>query len=161
MPQYKHLNDFIDSMIAPVRDSTPPPVGYNKGRQIALNHRMLRIQILSIIFVTIFMIGLIPPTVLAGQDVESSEELFRDPRITINLERVYIFYDPDDPTLREIAEGVDEIVSYRIATVNLIPINSALDLKCWLLDEPWIAVYAFDSNATHVQFNERSIQWYE
>ncbi|MGY5853384.1 MAG: hypothetical protein RTU92_07470, partial [Candidatus Thorarchaeota archaeon] len=126
-----------------------------------MNYTRLRIQILSIAFVFIFVIGLVPPAVIAGQEAEINEAVFRDPRIPIDLDRIYIFYDQDDPTMREIAEGVDEIVSYRIATVNTIPTTSLIDLRYWLTDEPWIAIYAFNSNATHVYFNERSIQWYE
>ncbi|MGY5876570.1 MAG: hypothetical protein RTU30_12550, partial [Candidatus Thorarchaeota archaeon] len=126
-----------------------------------MEHMILRIQFLSVTFIAIFLIGLVPPAVMAGQEVEICEEVFRDPRIPIDLDRIYIFYDQDDSTMREIAEGVDEIASYRIATVNTIPINSLLDLDFWLIDEPWIAVYAFASNATHVHFNERSIPWYD
>ncbi|MGY5877281.1 MAG: hypothetical protein RTU30_16130, partial [Candidatus Thorarchaeota archaeon] len=52
-----------------------------------------------------------------------------------------------------------EIVSYRLESIIMVPVNSLSDFQYWLTDEPWVAVHAFQSNLTHVTFPDAAITW--
>ncbi|MHA1781749.1 MAG: hypothetical protein ACTSYL_12885 [Candidatus Thorarchaeota archaeon] len=125
--------------------------------------RETRIRIISILFLSIMLLGIVPQAVWAGQviDHETSDKIFPEPFNGYDLGTVYIFYDSTDEVMRAVAEGVHEIASYRLNNVILVPISSAEDLAFWLYDEPWIAVYAFQSNLQGIQFADRMMPWSE
>jgi len=126
-----------------------------------VNRRLLRIRLLTSAFLTLLLLGMIPQAAWAGQQIDQEEELFPKPFTGYDLDDIYLFYDPSDDTMSAVAQGVYEIISYRINTVRKIPINSYNDLEHWLSEEPWISVYSLRSNLTGVIIPDRLTPWQE
>ncbi|MGY5878774.1 MAG: hypothetical protein RTV31_00930 [Candidatus Thorarchaeota archaeon] len=82
-----------------------------------------------------------------------------DPTKRYCLDSIYIFYDKDDKVMKTIVDIVKEIVSFKLESVVMVPIDSYSSFRYRLQDEPWVAVYAFQSNLTHVTFPDMSITW--
>lgn len=109
------------------------------------------------------LMSIIPNVVWAGQAVQrqDDERIIPQPFEGYDLGSIYIFYDSSDEMMRAIAEAVHKVVSYRLNRVVLLPVLSASDIDYWLLDDPWIAVYAFQSGLAGVQFKDRTMPWDE
>ncbi|MHA1480315.1 MAG: hypothetical protein ACTSQZ_02680, partial [Candidatus Thorarchaeota archaeon] len=126
-----------------------------------MNRQLLKVQLVSIAFISIMLLGLVPQAVWAGEVMQQEEELFPKPFTGYDLQNIYIFYDPSDEKLTAVAEGIEGIVSFRINSVVLVPITAASDFDFWLMDEPWLAVYAFQSDLDGVNFQDREMPWSE
>lgn len=124
-----------------------------------MEKRLLRARLLTISLVLILFVGIVPQAVWAGQVVEDNAEIFPRPFDGYNLDEIYIFYDPSDELLRTVGEGVEEILSYRLNGVKLIPIQSFMQMRDYLIDGPWIAIYALQSDLDSVNFQEEEITW--
>ncbi|MHA2071740.1 MAG: hypothetical protein ACW985_08135, partial [Candidatus Thorarchaeota archaeon] len=124
-----------------------------------MNRRLLRIQILSLAFVTLMVIGYVPQAVWAGQMIDREKEIFPMPFEGYDLDSIYIFYDPNDETLTAVAEAVHEILTFRINTVELIPASSYTAIEARLNDAPWISIYALNTDLGHVVFEDRDMEW--
>ncbi|TFG07334.1 hypothetical protein EU538_08925, partial [Candidatus Thorarchaeota archaeon] len=120
-----------------------------------------RVKIVSLVFMTIVLLNMVPGAVWAGQAVERSEEILPDPTKKYDLDSIYIFYDPEDELMCSIAESVHEVISFRLQNIIMIPVDSYDILSFYLLDEPWIAVYALRSNLRQVMFPDRNMTWYK
>jgi len=107
------------------------------------------------------LLGLVPQAVWAGEVIQQEEELFPKPFTGYDLQNIYVFYDPSDEKLTAVAEGIEAIVSFRINSLVLVPITAASDFDFWLRDEPWLAVYAFQSDLDSVNFQDREMPWSE
>ncbi len=124
-----------------------------------MNWRLLRIQIVSVAFISLMLFGLVTPAVWAGEAITEEPQIIKPEFQGYDLQNIYIFYDPNDETLTNVAQGIYEIVSFRINSVHMIPILDASDLDYWLSDNPWIAVYALQSNLDGVSFTDREMSW--
>jgi len=62
-----------------------------------MNRRLLRIQLLSLAFATLMVIGYVPQAVWAGQMMEQDKELFPKPFEGYDLDSIYIFYALAEP----------------------------------------------------------------
>ena len=124
-----------------------------------MNKRLLRMQAISVLFVSMMLFAYIPQVVWAGDVANNQEEVIERPFGGYDLQNIYIFYDPSDEVMRGVAEGIEEIVSFRINSVFLIPVNSYTDVAFWLCDEPWIALYALQSDLDDVSFPDRKMSW--
>ncbi|NWF95787.1 MAG: hypothetical protein HXY34_06560 [Candidatus Thorarchaeota archaeon] len=121
-----------------------------------------KVQILSLSLVLVFMFGIIPQGVMAGQMLpEDAPEIFPRPFPGYDLAPIYIFYDPGDEILSAVATAVHEILSYRVNGVVLIPVSSLSDIQYWLQAKPWIAIYALRTGVNEVVFSERNATWAE
>ena len=109
------------------------------------------------------LLGIVPQAVWAGQVAEKEPEdrIFPEPFIGYDLGSVYIFYDPTDETMDAVGEAINEIASFRLQNVELIPVISSDELDYWLQDEPWVAIYAFQSDLEGVKFDDRKMEWSE
>ncbi len=107
----------------------------------------------------IFVTGFIPRTVWAAQSISMNHKTIVEQNDGYELDSIYVFYEQTNSTMQVIAESVQEVVGYRVKNVHLIPINSYDDLEFWLLDDPWIAVYAFSANLTHVVLPTTALTW--
>ncbi|MBN2229210.1 MAG: hypothetical protein JW779_06410 [Candidatus Thorarchaeota archaeon] len=126
-----------------------------------MNRRLLRIQILSLVFISLMLISWVPQVAWAGQALQQEEELFPKPFEGYNLDSIYIFYDPTDDLLIAVADAVQEIATFRINGIKMIPVYSYSDLKYNLADKPWIAIYALHSDLMCVDFSDVSLSWSE
>ncbi|NHJ14265.1 MAG: hypothetical protein EAX95_11350 [Candidatus Thorarchaeota archaeon] len=121
--------------------------------------KLLRVQLISLAFVSLMLLGLIPQAIMAGQVTESEEDIFPHPFEGYDLPDIYILYDSTDEMMRGIAESVHEVAGFRINGISLIPVRSFHDISFWLSDEPWIAVYAFNSDLDEVFLPDSSMGW--
>ncbi len=127
-----------------------------------MNRRIRKIQIISLIFIAVYMFGFVPRAVWAGQSLPKEDQsVLPRPFQGYDLDNIYIFYDPDDEVLSAVATAINEILTYRINSVVMIPVNSYTDLNFYLLDEPWIAVYALHSGLNGVRFPDRNMTWHQ
>ncbi len=122
---------------------------------------MHRVRLLSLVFIAVVLLNTVPGAVWAGQAVERSEEILPDPTKKYDLDYIYIFYDPADELMCSIAESVHEVLSFRLQNIIMIPVDSYDILNFYLLDEPWIAVYALRSSLKNVVFPDRNMTWYK
>ncbi|MHA2016147.1 MAG: hypothetical protein ACTSUH_10445, partial [Candidatus Thorarchaeota archaeon] len=125
--------------------------------------RETRLKLLTVLFLAIMLIGIVPQTVWAGQVIQNAEEepIIPQPFNGYDLGLVYVLYDPSDEVMDAVAQGVHEILSYRLNNVFLIPVTESSDLEYYLLDDPWIAIYAFRSGLAGVSFADRVMPWDE
>jgi len=79
----------------------------------------------------------------------------------LNLDGIYIFYDPTDTDMRYLGQSVYEILNYRIYNLQLIPVNSKADIEEKLSEQPWIAIYAFQANLTGLTIGGTFYFWHE
>ncbi|MHA1927516.1 MAG: hypothetical protein ACTSV2_02940, partial [Candidatus Thorarchaeota archaeon] len=124
-----------------------------------MTRRTFKLQLLTISFIMIMVLGLVPQAVFAGQVIQEETEVFQRPFNGYDLQNIYIFYDPTDTNLKTVAEGISDIVSFRINGVQTIPITDVATLEYYLLDEPWLAVYALQSDMDSVNFPDRELTW--
>ncbi|MFW9913056.1 MAG: hypothetical protein ACFFEU_11325, partial [Candidatus Thorarchaeota archaeon] len=124
-----------------------------------MNKRLLRIQLLSLAFVTLMLVGYIPQAVWAGQMIDREKEIFPKPFEGYDLDPIYIFYDPNDEILSAVAEAVYEILAFRLNYVELIPASSYTIVEARLNDAPWIAIYVLNTDLGHVVFEDRNMEW--
>ena len=124
-----------------------------------MNRRLLKVQFVTAVFISLMLLSLAPQAVWASQALQHDEELIPKPFEGYNLDSIYVFYDPADEMMSAVAEGVNEIVTVRINHVTMIPVTSHSDVSYWLLDEPWIAIYALQSNLNGVLFPDREMSW--
>ncbi|MBS3793976.1 MAG: hypothetical protein KGY80_03720 [Candidatus Thorarchaeota archaeon] len=118
-----------------------------------------RIKIVTVLIVAVFMFGLVPQAVWAGQTYEQGNEAIPEPFDGYDLDWINIFYDSNDEVMTRVAELVHEVLSYRLNNVRLVQISSPQDVEYHLMDRPWMAIYAFDSNLTGVFFESRFVSW--
>ncbi len=121
--------------------------------------RNIRNQVISVLIICSFIVGIITPAVSAGQIAVEYEESKKEPAERYHLDSIYIFFDKNDEIMKTIVDIVTEIVSFKLESIVMIPVDTYSDFSYQLSDEPWIAVYAFQSNLTHVQFPDISITW--
>ncbi|MFW9847179.1 MAG: hypothetical protein ACFFD6_10550, partial [Candidatus Thorarchaeota archaeon] len=124
-----------------------------------MNRRQLRTQILSLAFVTLMVVGAIPQAANASQLLDQEEKLFPKPFEGYDLDSIYIFYDPEDDVLSAVAEAVYEVVSFRINSIEMIPVRSWTTIDAKLGENPWIAVYALQTDLGHIIFPDRDMDW--
>jgi hypothetical protein len=127
-----------------------------------MNRKLFKIQAFSILVIGVILLGIIPQAVMAAESLQyAEEELIPAPFEGYDLDSIYIFYDSSNEIMSAIAEGLNEIASFRINQVTMIPVVSYSDLMYWLLDEPWIAVYALQSNLKGVRFPDQELSWHQ
>lgn len=126
-----------------------------------MNQRLLKVQLLSIAFVSLMILGMFPQAVWAGQVIQEDKEVFNRPFTGYDLQNIYLFYDQQDEMMNAVAESIHEIVSYRINSILMIPVDDTTDINYWLMDEPWIALYALPSDLDGVSFSDREMPWRE
>ncbi|MFW9799702.1 MAG: hypothetical protein ACFFD9_04655, partial [Candidatus Thorarchaeota archaeon] len=141
--------------------ATPLSSRSHREARKPVNGRLLRIRLLTLAFVMLMLLGMIPQAAWAGQQVDQEEELFPEPFDGYNLDDIYLFYDSSDEIMSAVTQGVYDVVSYRINTIHRIPIRSFNDLDRWLSEEPWVCVYALRSNLTGVIVPDRLVPWEE
>ncbi|MBD3408392.1 MAG: hypothetical protein GF411_19875 [Candidatus Lokiarchaeota archaeon] len=124
-----------------------------------MERRKLKVKLLTISIVLIMLVGIVPQAAFAGQVMEENNELFPRPFDGYNLDTIYIFYDPTDEILKSVGEGVEELLSFRLNGVKLIPIQSYQQMQGYLIDGPWIAIYALQSDLDSVNFLDEEISW--
>jgi hypothetical protein len=124
-----------------------------------MNKKLLKVQFVTAVFISLMLLSLAPQAVWASQALQHGEDLIPKPFEGYNLDSIYIFYDSADEMMSAVAEGVNEIVTVRINRVTMIPVTSHSDVAYWLLDEPWIAVYALQSTLKGVVFPDREMLW--
>jgi hypothetical protein len=61
-----------------------------------MKRRALHAKVISIFLVSVFLIGIAPQVVWAGNMIEDFEQLSSSPEIQYELEHIYIFYDTED-----------------------------------------------------------------
>ncbi|MFX1561657.1 MAG: hypothetical protein ACFFBL_13795, partial [Promethearchaeota archaeon] len=122
-----------------------------------MNRRLLRVQLVSAVFVTLMLVGFIPQAVWAGEMIQQDEPLFRDPLAKYEIDPVIIFYDPSNELLTTIAENVHEVLAFRLEHIRMIPIRDWSSLDYELMTEPWIAIYALSSDLRSVHFSDMNI----
>ncbi len=123
---------------------------------------IFRIQIITIILISIMLFGIVPQAVIAAQNIPPEDErIIPHPFEGYDLDLIFILYDPRDEVLTEIAQSVHDILSFRINSVIMFPINSYIDFEYLLTDEPWIAIYALKTQVDGVVFPDRKMSWYE
>ena len=121
--------------------------------------RQVRGQVFTILMISMFIVSSYIPTVWAGQTFVEYEESKIEPTKRYSLDSIYIFFDKDDEIMKTIVDIVKEIVSFKLESVVMVPIDSYSSFRYRLQDEPWVAVYAFQSNLTHVSFPDTAITW--
>ncbi|MDF1537715.1 MAG: hypothetical protein P1Q69_02290 [Candidatus Thorarchaeota archaeon] len=126
-----------------------------------MSTRLLKVRILTVTFIALFVVGMIPQAVWAGEIVQQEKEIFSRPFTGYDLQDIYIFYDPSDELMTGVAEGIEEIAEFRLNGIRLLPIDSYSDVDYYLNDEPWIALYALQSNLEGVVFPDREMSWRE
>ena len=126
-----------------------------------MNIRLLKVRILTLAFVSLFLVGMIPQAVWAGEVIQQDKEVFPRPFAGYDLQNIYVFYDPHDEMMTGVAEGIEEIVKFRLNNLILIPVDTSDEIGYYLHDEPWIALYAFQSNLDGVIFSDREMSWWE
>ncbi len=127
-----------------------------------MSSRFNKVRFLSLVFIAIYMLGFIPQAVWAGQALPKDDNtVLPAPFEGYDLDYIYLFYDPEDEVLSAVANAVHEILTYRVNSVRMIPVSSYLDLEYYLLDEPWIAVYALHSGLNGVTFPDRNMSWHQ
>ncbi|MFW9893772.1 MAG: hypothetical protein ACFFFO_16310, partial [Candidatus Thorarchaeota archaeon] len=124
-----------------------------------MNRRLMRVQLVSAVFITIILVGFIPQAVWAGEFLQKDEPLFRDPLAKYEIDPVYIFYDPSSDLLRTIAENVHTVLAFRLEHVHLVSILDWSILDYELMNNPWIAIYALRSDLRSVHFRDMNITW--
>ncbi|MGY5876101.1 MAG: hypothetical protein RTU30_10170 [Candidatus Thorarchaeota archaeon] len=124
-----------------------------------MNDRLMKIRLLSVAFIAVMLIGVLPQAVWAGQMLQEREEIFPNPYKKYELDWVYIFYDPNDELMTTIGENLNEIISFKLEHVTMVPVRSFSTLEYWLMDEPWVAMYALSSNLEGVLFPDRNMTW--
>jgi hypothetical protein len=134
---------------------------YEANGGFDMKRRELHAKAISIFLMSIFLIGIIPQVVWAGNSIKDFEQMSSSSEIQYELDHIYIFYDADNEIMRTIAEAVFEIASFKLVKLTMVPIQSYNDLKYWLLDEPWVAIYALSSNLTHVILQENDLTWFD
>ncbi|MEM2143652.1 MAG: hypothetical protein QXQ81_10385, partial [Candidatus Thorarchaeota archaeon] len=102
--------------------------------------------------------GLVTPSVMAAQMLPD-DTLLPVPSPPYELDEIYILFDPNDDILVSVAEAVREILSYRLGGVSTHPVRSSGDLEAFLVDAPWIAIYALRSDVQGIQFSDRKMSW--
>ncbi len=126
-----------------------------------MHSRIHKVQILSLVFISLMLLGLFPQAVWAGNAIQQEEEIFERPFTGYDLQSIYIFYDSQDEIMSAVAEGINEILTFRINSVLMIPIDESSDVNYWLMDNPWITIYALRSGLEGVQFSDREMSWRE
>ena len=127
-----------------------------------MSGRMLKARVLSLVFVSIMLFGIIPQAVMAAEGMpKDGEQTKLGPFECYDLEKIYILYDPTDEILSAVADDVQEILSFRISGVTKQPVTSYSDLESYLVDGPWIAIYALKSNMQGIQFPDREMSWHQ
>ncbi len=116
-------------------------------------------RLISITILVIVLFGVFPQAVWAGQVLDTDRELFPAPFDGYDLDNIYVFYDPSDEALTALAQGAEELLSYWIKDVRLIPVASFYDVAWYMLDEPWVAIYALRSGVDGVYFPDRNLTW--
>jgi hypothetical protein len=124
-----------------------------------VNRRLVKIQIVSIAFVALMLLGMVPQAVMAGEVMNQEEELIPKPFTGYDLDNIYIFYDPTDEIMSAVAEGIQEIASFRISQILMVPVTEVSLMEYWLDDDPWVAIYTLDSGLEGVRFPDRNITW--
>ncbi|MGY5881930.1 MAG: hypothetical protein RTV31_16910, partial [Candidatus Thorarchaeota archaeon] len=124
-----------------------------------MNRKLLRVKLVSLVIVTIMLVGFIPQAVWAGEVITQEEPLYRNPLAKYDVDAVYIFYDPNNKLLKSIAENVHEVLDFRLENIEMIRVMNLKDLEIKLMDEPWIAIYALSSNLEGVQFLDKNVTW--
>ena len=121
---------------------------------------MARLQLATLVLMSLILLTAAPEAVWAGQALpREDEQIIPGPFKGYDLEDIYIFYDPTDEIHTAVAEAVHEIVTYRVNGVHLVPLTRVLDLNHWLSDEPWIAVYSFQTCVEGVIFEDYNGTW--
>jgi hypothetical protein len=120
---------------------------------------MRRIQIFSISVVALILLGLIPQAVWAAESIQYNEEQIEPQFEGYDLDSIYIFYDSTNEMMEAIAKGVEEIAGFRINSITLIPVMSVRDIEYYLYDDPWIAIYSFNTTLTTIKFPDRELTW--
>ncbi len=118
-------------------------------------------KILALTIISIFLFQIVPQSVWAAEPLKNMGDPNSFSEKEKNLDWIYIFYDPQDENMKYVAESVHEVISFRLLNVKLVPLSSSNDLKITLMDNPWMAVYAFNSNLAGVKFSDESISWQE
>ncbi len=126
-----------------------------------MSQKDIRRKVITIAFVSIFLVGFIPRAVMAGEAYSSYHEdaIVADPERKYRVPNVYIFYASDSGLMEDVAFSVKQAATTHLDGVRLIPISSLQELDYWMNDEPWIAIYSFDSNLTHVNVGDDSVTW--
>lgn len=124
-----------------------------------MNRRLLRVQILSVMFVTLMIISWVPQVVWAGEAIQQGEEIFPKPFEGYDLDDIRIFYDPTDEIMTAVADAVQEIASFRINGVHKIPITSVNQLMYELSQKPWIAIYALPTSLKCINISGETLEW--
>ncbi|MGD9396033.1 MAG: hypothetical protein PVJ05_06380 [Candidatus Thorarchaeota archaeon] len=124
-----------------------------------MNPKLLRVQLVSAVFVMIMLVGFIPQAVWAGEMMQQDEPLFRDPLEKYEIDPVFIFYDSSNELLTTIAENVHQVLEFRLENIRMIPIHNWVNLDYELMAEPWIAIYALSSDLRTVHFSDMNITW--
>ncbi|MFW9890338.1 MAG: hypothetical protein ACFFER_19330, partial [Candidatus Thorarchaeota archaeon] len=119
-----------------------------------MSRKLMRVRLLSLVLITMMLVGYIPQAAWAGQVLKQEEPLFRDPLAKYDIEPVYIIYDPSHELMKAIAEDVHEVLDFRLEQIRMVPITDWRSLETTLMDEPWIAIYALQSHHEGVQFAE-------
>ncbi|MFW9921062.1 MAG: hypothetical protein ACFFED_15785, partial [Candidatus Thorarchaeota archaeon] len=126
-----------------------------------MKKRLLKVQIISVAFISLMVLGLIPQAVWAGNVIQEDKEVFKGPFTGYDLQNIYIFYDPQDDMMKAVAEGIHEILSFRLNSILMIPVDHSSDVDYYLMDEPWISLYALPSDLDGVKFSDREMSWRE
>ncbi|MFW9982040.1 MAG: hypothetical protein ACFFE3_09025, partial [Candidatus Thorarchaeota archaeon] len=124
-----------------------------------MNRRLMRVQLVSVVFITIMLVGFIPQAVWAGELLQREEPIFRDPLAKYEIDPVYIFYDPSSELLRTIAENVHQVLAFRLEYIHMKPVLDWSILEYELMEEPWIAIYALRSDLRSVHFRDINVTW--
>ena len=70
-----------------------------------------------------------------------------DPAILeLNLDTVNVYYDPQHTDMSYVAQSIYNVLSFRLANVNLIAVSSLEHLKREMYNQPWIGIYAFNGD---------------
>jgi hypothetical protein len=124
-----------------------------------MNKKLFHVQVITVMLTTFFLFGFVPQVVWAAEVQEDFNHKSSSSVDKYDLDSIYIFYDYYNQTMLNIAQAVYKITSHKIDGLKLVPIRYFSDFKYWLSDEPWIAVYALQSNLSHVIYDDIAISW--
>lgn len=126
-----------------------------------MSNNRVQLRIFSVLLVFLFMTSAMAQAVWAADTLGEQDTRIRTGKTSFSLDPIYLFYDPQDAMMSMVAEGVDEVLSYYVENVEVIPAFAQSDLSLWLTNEPWVAIYALRSNLTHVQYRDYDVTWTE
>jgi hypothetical protein len=131
------------------------------ARGTAMENKLILIRIVAIGIVASLIIGVIPKVTWAAETRTSFNEKSASLDTKYDLDPIYILYDPNNEAMSYIGQAVFNVSSYVLERLTLAPVRCFADFEYWLKDEPWIIVYALQSNVSHVIYDDMSVSWYE